>query len=114
MHIGLLPEDGGYDHNFVLDNQEGKVALSAILHEPISGRMLKLFTDQKGLQLYTGNLFDGSVLANNKIPLRKHAAVALEAEAFPDAPNQPGFPNTILRPGDIYQGTCIYQFLICR
>jgi len=85
-------------------------ALAAELYEPESGRLLKIFTDQPGLQLYTANWWDGSFFGQQNKPYNQHGAVALETQAFPDSPNHSNFPNTITRPGDVYRSQTIYQF----
>ena len=109
-HIDLLAADMGYDINYVLDNKSPVPALAAELYEPESGRLLKIFTDQPGLQLYTANWWDGSFFGQQNKPYNQHGAVALETQAFPDSPNHSNFPNTITRPGDVYRSQTIYQF----
>lgn len=111
-HIHLLPKDRGYDHTYVLNKKKREVELAAELLDPGSGRLLRVFTDQPSLQVYTANWWDGSLKHSNGNAYQKHAAIALEAQSFPDAPNHPDFPNTILRPGETYQATTIFQFLI--
>ena len=107
--IHALPIDMGYDINYVLDrNVEGEAC--AELHEPESGRLVKVFTSMPGLQVYTANWWDGtSIGAQNKI-YQKHGAVALETQFFPDAPNHQNFPDSILRPDSVYKHQTIYQF----
>ena len=97
---------GGYDHNFVL-NPAGPAAR---VFDPASGRTLEVTTDQPGIQLYTGNFLDGSLTGKGGTVYGQHAGFCLETQHFPDSPNQPGFPNTILRPGEVFQSTTIYQF----
>ena len=97
---------GGYDHNFVL-NPAGPAAR---VFDPASGRTLEVTTDQPGIQLYTGNLLDGSLTGKGGTVYGPHAGFCLETQHFPDSPNQPGFPSTILRPGEVFQSTTIYQF----
>jgi aldose 1-epimerase len=116
-NIGLLPLDRGYDHNFVLgpelavdDAKPRMVIPAAELYEPRSGRQLNVLTDQPGLQVYTANWWDGSVTGEQGCSYVQHGAVALETQAFPDSPNQPAFPDTILRPGQLYQTTTIFEF----
>lgn len=109
--IGLLKKEMGYDINYVLDKNISTSGLAAELYEPVSGRLMKVFTDQPGMQLYTANWWDGSILDPKNWPYLKHGAVALETQAFPDAPNHPNFPNTILTPGQLYQSITTYQFL---
>lgn len=111
--IGQLEEDRGYDHNFVLNNG-GELKLAAELVEPVSGRAMKVYTDRPGIQLYTANWWDGSVTGEQGAPYGKHAALALETQAYPDSVNQPAFPDTILRPGEIFQSTTVFEFGLCN
>jgi aldose 1-epimerase len=111
-HINLFPKDRGYDHTYVVNKQNHEVELAAELLDPGSGRLLRVFTDQPGIQVYTANWWDGSLKHSSGNAYHKHAAIALEAQAFPDAPNHPNFPNTILRPGETYRATTIFQFLV--
>lgn len=109
--IKLLIEDMGYDVNYVLNNRTSQTALAAELYEPESGRLLKVFTDRPGLQVYTANWWDGSLIGSQGKTYEKHGAVALETQSFPDSPNHTNFPNTILKPGEVYRAETIYQFL---
>lgn len=117
--IGLRIDDdfealqlgGGYDHAWVLGN-EGAVTLAARLEDPKSGRAMEVFTNQPAVQLYTGNGFDGSMAGKNGVHYQERTALCLETEGFPDAPNQPSFPSTVLRPGEIYQHTMIHRFSV--
>jgi len=101
---------GGYDHNFVLDRPAPGLSKAADIYEPVTGRVLEILTDQPGLQLYTGNFFDGSCVGKSNRPYTRRAAFAFETQHYPDSPNQPNFPNTILRPGEKYQTATIYRF----
>jgi len=100
----------GYDHNWVLRKSAGQVRKVAELYEPESGRALTVFTDQPGLQFYSGNSLDSAGIGKNGIPHRRRTGLCLETQAFPDSPNQPRFPSTILRPGETYRQTTLYQF----
>jgi aldose 1-epimerase len=100
--IDQFPDDKGFDHNYVL-NSAGEITEAAVLYEPVTGRELRVFTDQPGIQLYTANWWYGSLYP-------KHGAVALETQAFPDSPNHPSFPCTILHPGEVYERHTIYAF----
>jgi aldose 1-epimerase len=100
---------GGYDHNFVLNN-ENQLKLVARVTEPQSGRTMQVLTDQPGMQFYTGNFLDGSVTGKGGKRYEKHTGFCLETQHFPDSPNQPGFPNTILKPGEVFESTTIYIF----
>ncbi len=100
---------GGIDHNFVL-NAAGTFARSAKVYAPVSGRTLEVWTDQLGVQIYTGNFLDGSVVGKGGTAYPKRAAICLETQHFPDAPNQPAFPSVVLRPGETYCTTTEYRF----
>ena len=101
--------EGGYDHNFVLNNR-GKFGMVAKLIEPVSGRWMEVYTSEPGIQLYTGNFLDGTLIGKSGKAYRQHFALCLETQHFPDSPNQPSFPDVILRPGHIYRHTTIYKF----
>jgi aldose 1-epimerase len=100
---------GGYDHNWVLRNNTGKMALAATVYEPQSGRFMEVFTDQPGVQFYVGNFLDGTLTGKGQT-YGKRAGLCLETQHFPDSPNQPEFPSTILHPGETYHSTTIYKF----
>lgn len=99
---------GGYDHNFVLEG--GRVA--ARVHEPLSGRVLVVETDQPGVQLYTANGFDGTVRGKGGVAFPRHGAFCLETQHFPDAVNKPDFPTTILTPGRVFRSTTLHRFSV--
>jgi aldose 1-epimerase len=107
-----LANGSGYDHTFVLNLKNGFKKPAATLYEKNSGRKLRVFTDQPGLQLYTANFLDGSLNGKSGKPYLKRSSLCLETQHFPDSPNQAQFPNTILRPGEIYQSRTIYQFSV--
>ena len=100
---------GGYDHNFVLDGSSEDKVLAAKLMDPISGRYLEVTTTEPGVQFYTGNFLDGS-LSSGDFNYVKNSGLCLETQHFPDSPNQPDFPSTILRPGDKYITQTIFTF----
>ncbi len=101
----------GYDHNFVINQKKpGELTLAATVHEPKSGRVLEVHTDQPGIQLYTGNFLDGSFSGKSGKPYKYRNAFCLETQVYPDSPNQKGFPNAVLRPGKKYSHVCIYKF----
>jgi aldose 1-epimerase len=100
----------GYDHNWVLRGGAGKVRKVAELYEAGSGRLMSVFTDQPGLQFYSGNFLDGSAKGKNGVAYNRRCGLCLEAQAFPDTPNKPQFPPVTLRPGQKYRQTTIYQF----
>lgn len=102
---------GGLDHNFVINGGgKGEVVLAAVLKSTKSGRTMEVYTDQPGVQLYTGNHFDGSDIGKNQKPIEKQAGIAFETQIFPNSPNHDNFPNATLRPGEKYTHTCIYKF----
>ena len=104
---------GGYDHNWVLNKKENSYEKAASLYHAESGRLMEVFTTEPGLQFYSGNFLDGSlVYTKNGQKYVKHAALCLETQHFPDSPNQPAFPNTILKPGETYKQTTVYKFSI--
>jgi len=105
LHLGH-----GYDHNWVLDSQGGKLAEAAELYDPGSGRVLKVLTDQPGIQFYSGNFLDGSIKGKGGKPDGLHAALCLETQHFPDSPNHPDFPTTELKPGAKYHTVTVYRF----
>jgi len=104
--------EGGYDHNFVLRSGGGKLALAAHVEEPVSGRIMEIWTDQPGIQLYTGNFLDGTVVGKGGKAYQKHYAFCLETQHFPDSPNHPNFPSTILEPGQTYRTTTVHKFSV--
>lgn len=99
----------GFDHCFVLDGEPGTVRAAARVTHPGSGRTLEVETDLPGLQVYTGNSLDGSLIGHGGT-YRQTAGLALEAQRFPDAPNQPTFPSAVLRPGETFRATILYRF----
>jgi len=101
---------GGYDHNFVLDNQSGSLALAATVREPVSGRVLEVLTTEPGIQLYSGNFLDGKLKGKSGRPYLHRGGFCLETQHAPDSINQPGFPSIVLRPGQTYRSTTIYRF----
>lgn len=101
----------GYDHTFVLNHASAKQpTLAATLYEPTSGRLLEVMTQEPGVQVYTANFLDGSLVGKSGRPYLKRSAICLEAQHFPDSPNKPNFPSTILRPGEVYQTRTLYRF----
>jgi aldose 1-epimerase len=104
-------ENGGYDHNFVLDHwQHGLVRSVALLSEPGSGRVMEVFTTQPGMQFYSGNFLDGSLIGKGGVRYQRYAGLCLETQHYPDSPNHPNFPSTVLRPGETFGESTIYKF----
>ena len=100
----------GYDHNWVLDSGGGKLMEAAELYDAGSGRVLKVLTDQPGIQFYSGNFLDGSIQGKGGKPDELHAALCLETQHFPDSPNHPDFPTTELKAGARYHTVTVYSF----
>lgn len=101
----------GYDHNFVLDGGvTKKPRLVASMHDPKSGRVLEIITTEPGMQLYTGNFLDGTIKGKGGKVYAHRGAFCLETQHYPDSPNHPSFPTTVLKPGKKYQSTTLYRF----
>ncbi|KAL0484099.1 aldose 1-epimerase [Acrasis kona] len=100
---------GGYDHNFCLNNP-GTLHQVATVKEEISGRVLKVSTDQPGMQFYSGNFLDGSYKGKDSIVYVQHYGFAMETQHYPDSPNQREFPTTVLEPGQVYQTKTVYAW----
>ena len=99
----------GYDHNYILDNKE---EVDVTVYEPVSGRMLEVLTDQPGMQLYTGNFLDGTKKGHGGIAFKYRSGMCLESGHYPDSPNHPDFPTTVLNPGETFKSTTIYRFSV--
>jgi len=114
--IAQLPGDaatkdpGGYDLNYVLNSQIGKLAQAAVLRDPSSGRVMEIWTDEPGIQFYTGNFLDGTLTGKGGKVYQKNFGLCLETQHYPDAINQPKFPSTVLKPGETYTQTCTHKF----
>jgi aldose 1-epimerase len=100
---------GGYDHNFVLNREGNRSEPAAVLTDSLSGRQLQVFTTEPGLQFYSGNFLDGSIKTSDGKPIPQHGALCLETQHFPDSPNKPQFPGTILQPGEKYHSVTKYK-----
>jgi aldose 1-epimerase len=101
---------GGYDHNFVLDKKDSALNIAAEVFDPRSGRWMQVRTTQPGIQFYTGNFLNGTLVGGNGKKIVQHGAFCLETQHFPDSPNQPSFPSTILEPGQTFHQTTLYLF----
>jgi aldose 1-epimerase len=102
----------GYDHNYVLDrhgSHDTSLILAARVHEPTSDRILDIYTTEPGIQFYSGNFLDGTLVGTSGRMYRQGDGFALETQHYPDSPNQPSFPSTVLRPGQVYTSETIYQ-----
>ena len=106
-----LKSAGGFDHNYVLDaGQSAQPALAAMVSDPSSGRQMEVLTTEPGVQFYGGNYLDGSLVGKSGRPYPYRSGFCLETQHFPDSPNQPKFPSTILRPGQTFRSTTIHRF----
>lgn len=119
VRIGARLRDGhsqlvttrGYDHNFVIDRQDGdEPTLAARVVDPVSGRIMEVLTTEPGVQVYTGNYLDGTLVGSGGRIYRQGDALCLETQHFPDSPNRPEFPSTRLDPGEVLRSTTIYRF----
>src|SRR5690606_902276 len=109
--IGQLA--AGFDYNWVLNRTGTALENVASLYDPASGRLMEVFTTEPGLQFYSGNFLNGSLTdTKNGKKYIKQSGLCLEAQHFPDSPNHPSFPNTILKPGETYRQTTIYKFSV--
>lgn len=102
----------GYDHNWVLKREGDGLSLAAVVTEPITGRVMEVWTTEPGLQFYSGNFLDGTDAGKGGKKYEFRTAFCLEAQHFPDSPNKPGFPSTILRPGEGYRQKTVYRFSV--
>jgi aldose 1-epimerase len=104
---------GGYDHNFVLDREAGdSLQLAARVYEPTSGRVMEVSTTEPGVQFYSGNFLDGSITGKAGHVYRQRTGFCLETQHYPDSPNKPAFPSTILKPGQEYRSRTVYAFSV--
>lgn len=102
----------GYDHNYVINKNTADITPAAILYSPLSNIQMEVSTDQPGVQLYSGNFMNGTEIGKAGKAYLKRAAVCLEAQCFPDSPNQKQFPSVVLKPGEKYRQTTIHKFKI--
>lgn len=105
---------GGYDHNYILNKDQNAKELTfcASLYEPVSGRYMECFTTEPAVQLYTGNFLKGNIIGKRGNPYNYRNGVCLETQHYPDSPNHPHFPNTLLKPGEVLKSTTIYKFSV--
>ncbi|MEK6631163.1 MAG: galactose-1-epimerase, partial [Acidobacteriota bacterium] len=104
------PPPVGYDHNYVLNHGGRVLAVSAMVREPSSGRVMDVLTTEPGIQFYSGNFLDGTIIGKAGVAYKKHFGFCLETQHFPDSVNHPGFPTTILEPGKTFKSTTVYRF----
>lgn len=103
---------GGFDHCWILNTEGNLHEVAASVYDPQNGRFLQVYTTQPGIQFYSGNYLDGTMHGKNGNNYPKHSAIVLETEHYPDSPNEPSFPTTVLNPGDTFHSTTIYQFSV--
>jgi aldose 1-epimerase len=104
---------GGYDHNWVINQATpGQLTHAATVTEATSGRVMEVWTTEPGVQFYTGNFLDGSITGKDAWVYQTRNGFCFEPQHYPDSPNQPGFPTTVLKPGQTYQNTIIYKFSV--
>ncbi len=106
---GQLKNGLGYDHNYVIRKKTGEMGLMGRVYDPESGRVLEVFSNQPGLQFYSGNFLDGKVSGKGRV-YEYRSAFCMEPQHYPDSPNHQEFPSIVLKPGDIYRNTIIYKF----
>jgi aldose 1-epimerase len=105
-----IKRGGGYDHNYVLNRTSEGLALAARVEEPTTGRVMEVHTTEPGVQFYSGNFLDGSITGKSGHVYNKRNGFCLETQHYPDSPNQPSFPSTVLRPGEEYTSRTVYTF----
>lgn len=103
---------GGYDHNWVLNGKNGEMKLAAKVYDPKTGRVLTVTTTQPGVQFYSGNFLNGANTGKAGVKYTKHAGLCLETQHYPDSPNQPAFPSTLLKPGETMHSTTVFSFSV--
>jgi aldose 1-epimerase len=101
---------GGYDHCWVLTDSSKTLKPAATVYEPKSGRVLEVFTTEPAIQFYTGNFLNGTIKGKNGIVYKHRSGLCLETQHYPDSPNKPAFPSTVLKPNETYQTTTVYKF----
>ena len=109
-----LKNGGGYDHNFVLTGAPGELRFAARLTDPKSGRTVDISTTEPGVQFYSGNFLDGTLTGKGKQVYQRRAGLCLETQHYPDSPNKPAFPSSIVRPGMEYRSTTVFRFSAVR
>lgn len=111
-HIGEIQDIGGYDHNFVVNGKPGTLRLAAKVDDPATGRQMEVWTSEPGMQFYSAIHLDPSIVGKGGKPYQKYGALCLETQHYPDSPNHPTFPTTVLRPGQKFRSETIYKFSV--
>ncbi len=109
-HIAEVKDIGGYDHNFVVNGAAGKLRIAARVTEPTTGRQMEVWTTEPGVQFYSAIHLDGKITGKGGISYPKYGALCLETQHYPDSPNRPNFPSTVLKPGAKFHSETIYKF----
>ena len=108
----VLQYGPGYDHNWVINKPPGQFGLMARVTDPVSGRVMEVWSDQPGLQFYAGNFLDGTLTGKGGKVYQRRSAFCMEPQHYPDSPNQPNFPPVELKPGQTYHNTIVYKFSV--
>ena len=108
----VLQYGPGYDHNWVINKPLGQYGLMARVTEPVSGRVLEVYSDEPGLQFYAGNFLNGTLTGKGGAVYQRRTAFAMEPQHYPDSPNKPNFPSVELKPGESYHNTIVYKFSV--
>jgi aldose 1-epimerase len=111
-HIGELKDIGGYDHNYVLNGKPATLRLAGKVEDPSTGRQMEVWTTEPGMQFYSAIHLDPSIVGKGGKPYQKYGALCLETQHYPDSPNHPTFPTTVLRPGQKFTSETIYKFSV--
>jgi aldose 1-epimerase len=109
-HIGEIRDIGGYDHNYVVNGVAGKLRIAARVSEPTSGRQMEVWTTEPGVQFYSAIGLNGGITGKGGSAYPKYGALCLETQHYPDSPNRPNFPSTVLKPGTKFHSETIYKF----
>lgn len=112
MDHPLLVMGSGYDFNYVINKKDGDLAFAASTYEPESGRYMEVFTTEPGVQLYTGNHLKGNEIGKSGQPYGARTGVCFETQHFPDSPNKPEFPSTLVEPGEVFTSTTVFKFSV--
>ena len=109
-----IANGNGYDHNWVLDTGGNMDELAARLHCEKTGITLDLYTDEPGVQVYSGNFLDGTVKGKGGVVYKQRTGICLETQHYPDSPNKPQWPSVVLRPGETYRSHCTFAFSVTK
>ncbi|HMP84813.1 MAG TPA: aldose epimerase family protein, partial [Verrucomicrobiota bacterium] len=107
-----LQRGRGYDHNWVINKPDGEMGLQARVYEPTTGRVMEVFSTEPGVQFYTGNFLDGTITGKDGRVYVQRSGLCFEPQHFPDSPNQPSFPSTVLKAGATFRSVILYRFFV--